>query len=188
MTVGVLALQGDYSEHIGILNTLKVKAAEVRTPADLKHVQKLIIPGGESTTIASLLETTGLRKAIISRARKGTLTIFGTCAGAILLARKVSGKNVPPTLGLLNMKIERNAFGSQLQSFEAHLNIKGLQDPMVVSFIRAPRITKTGWRVEVLASHDGYPVLVRKGKILAGTFHPELRGGTEIHRLFLKMK
>lgn len=188
MTVGILALQGDFAEHVQILKKLKVRTLEVRTPEDLSHVQKLIIPGGESTTMAKLLDSTGLRAAIIQRVKKGNLAVYGTCAGAILMARKVSGKNAPPTLGLLNIKIDRNAYGSQMQSFEASLNIKGFKKPLPAAFIRAPRITKTGWRVEVLASHEGSPVLVLKGNILAGTFHPEVRGGTDIHRLFLRMK
>ncbi len=186
MTVGVLALQGDFSEHAELLRLLKVRWREVRTLEDLRCVHRLIIPGGESTVIAQLLSTTGLREEIQRRAAQGTLPIYGTCAGAILLANRVSGKEPPRSLGLLDVTVDRNAYGTQTQSFEAILKVKGLRSPVRAAFIRAPQITAVGEGVEVLASHGGKPVLVRQGDILAGTFHPEVRGRTEIHELFMK--
>jgi len=207
MNVGVLAFQGDFAEHIGVLRSLKVQAIEIRTLEDLNEVDRLIIPGGESTVMAQFLESTGIGKEIVRRANQQHLSVgannerkerkdrkeskdrplavFGTCAGAILLAKTVMGKNAPKSLGLIDITIDRNAYGTQLQSFEAALKIMGIPSSVPVAFIRAPRITRVGADVEVLATYKGDPVLVRQGCILVATFHPEVRGEAAIHRLFL---
>lgn len=199
MIVGVLAFQGDFEEHIAVLHSLRVPAIEVRNLADLSKVGALIIPGGESTVIAKFLEETGVGKEMIRRVgikaerNKGSglpavgdhsLFVYGTCAGAIVLAKKVTGKNPPRSLGLIDITIDRNAYGTQLDSFEANIRVKGIRDKIPASFIRAPKITRVGKDVEILAEHKGIPVLVRQGRVLAGTFHPEVRGHHAIHRMF----
>ena len=187
MTVGVLALHGDFAEHLAVLTSLRIHADEVRTPEDLRRVHRLIIPGGESTVIAKLLSSTGLRKAIQTRVREGSLPLYGTCAGAILLARRVRGKKSATPLGLVDITVDRNAYGTQLQSFEATIRVKSLSTPLRVAFIRAPKITAVGKGVTVLAELNGSPVLVLQGRILAGTFHPEIRGEAALHRMFLAL-
>ena len=185
MTVGVLSFHGDFAEHLEILQSLKVTGLEVRSVDDLKRVDRLIIPGGESTVMARFLADTGVGVAIQKRAKDGTLPVYGTCAGAILIGKKATGKNAPSTLGLMDIIVDRNAYGTQMQSFHVDLKITGIKKPIPAAFIRAPIITKVGVGVEVLAMYKGNPVLLKQGKILAGTFHPEVRGQTEIHRLFL---
>lgn len=189
MTIGVLAFHGDFAEHLDVLNDLGVTAIEVRSLKDLEQADKLIIPGGESTVMAKFLKTSGIDADIIRRVSdaKYPLSVYGTCAGAILLAKRVTGKLAPKTLGLIDIDVERNAYGSQVDSFEATLMIKGISEPVMTSFIRAPVITRVGKDVEILAEHDGKPVLVRQGNVLAGTFHPEVRGQTAIHEMFLGM-
>ena len=191
VTVGVLAFHGDFAEHLQVLADLGVPAIEVRGLEDLKSVDRLIIPGGESTVMAKFLEQTGVGAEVLRRAgkaeRAGRLDVYGTCAGAILLAKKATGKNAPATLGLIDIDIERNAYGTQVDSFEAVLTVKGIKDPVDVSFIRAPVITRVGKGVEILASYQGKPVLVRQGNVLAGTFHPEVRGQTKIHEMFVAL-
>lgn len=210
MVVGVLAFQGDFAEHIAVLHVLRVPTVEVRTIDDMAKIDALIIPGGESTVIAKFLDATGVGKEIMRRAlspdpspvpgegrvplhpegggvRGGGLSVFGTCAGAIVLARKVNGKNAPRTLGLIDITIDRNAYGSQVDSFETDLKVVGIQKSVPVAFIRAPKISRVGKTVEVLARHEGDPVLVREGNIFVSTFHPEARGDTRIHALFLRI-
>jgi len=166
--IGVLALQGAFIEHIEVLAKLGVDFSEVRTKADLKGLDGLIIPGGESTTINLLIGE-------IKSAMKG-LPIFGTCAGAILLAQH----------GFINIEIERNAYGSQLESFEDDFEFQGCKIHGI--FIRAPKIKKTGQNVKILARNSKKePVLVQEGKYLAATFHPELTKDTKVHEYFLKM-
>lgn len=193
MVVGVLAFQGDFAEHLEILRLLKVDAIEVRSVEELNQVDGLIIPGGESTVIAKFLEETGVGAGIVRRAKgqngkRATmpLTIFGTCAGAIVLAKEATGRNAPETLGLIDITVDRNAYGTQIDSFETSLSIQGLREPVPVAFIRAPKITRVGKGVEVLASYKGSPVLVRQGGILVATFHAEVRGETGVHELFLR--
>lgn len=164
---------------------MHVPSVEVRTVADLSKVNALIIPGGESTVIAKFLQSTKVGPEIIKRVKAGTLFLYGTCAGAILLSKKATGKNAPRTLGLIDVTVDRNAYGTQLQSFEASLRIRGIKAPMTVSFIRAPKITHVGRHVDVLAEFDGDPVLVRQGNVMIGTFHAEVRHETALHRLFL---
>lgn len=187
MTVGVLAFHGDFAEHIEVLKSLGVEAMEIRSKYQLERVSGLIIPGGESTVMAKFLESTGLGRMIRKRVRRRTLAVFGTCAGSILLAKKVIGKNAPKPLKLMKMTIERNAYGTQRESFEAGVRVKGITGRVDCSFIRAPMIRKLGRKVEVLAAHNGDPILVRQRNVLAGTFHPEMRGNTSIHQLFLTM-
>ena len=187
MKVGILAFHGDFSEHKAVLGSLGITSIEVRTVDDLAGVQKLIIPGGESTVIAKFLRETKLDRAIIKRVRRKTLSIFGTCAGAIILARKITGRNAPKSLGLIDITVDRNAYGSQLQSFEASIDVKDLAKSVDVAFIRAPIITRAGRRTNVLATHKGHPVVARQKNILIATCHPEVRGETLLHEYFLKM-
>ena len=187
LKIGVLAFHGDFAEHLLILKNLDVTARMVKTSEDLSGVHGLIIPGGESTVMSKFLfDLTDTGRMIQKRVKEGTLSVYGTCAGAILLARLITGKNAPKTLGLMDIAIERNAYGTQAQSFESSLKVQGLRHPLHASFIRAPVITKVGKGVEVLAAYKGNPVLVRQGNLLAGTFHPEMRSETAIHELFLK--
>jgi 5'-phosphate synthase pdxT subunit len=187
MVVGVLAFQGDIAEHMDVLRRLKMKSVEIRSIDDLAEVDALIIPGGESTVMAQFLQSTGVGKAIQKRVRdkKRRFAVYGTCAGAILLAKKATGKHASKTLGLIDVTIERNAYGSQAESFEALLTVKGLKKPFPASFIRAPKIISISKKVEVLGIVDGMPVLVRQGRVMISTFHPEVRGDTRIHEMFL---
>lgn len=188
-TVGALALQGDFREHIAMLRGLGVAAIEVRTPDELDGVDALVIPGGESTTIGKLAELYGLIDPIRRRAAGG-MPILGTCAGMIFLATgTTSGEQ--PQLGVLDVVVERNAFGRQVDSFEAELDVAGKDEPVHAVFIRAPWIYKAGSDVEVLATvvdpstGEPRPVVVRQGNILATSFHPELIGETWIHELLI---
>lgn len=192
-TIGVLALQGAFAEHIRMLNQLAVPSREVRTEADLAQVQALIIPGGESTTIGKLLRISGLDTLIRKRVEDG-MPVWGTCAGMILLGRDVgdSGSKVgePQTLlRLMDIRVRRNAFGSQLESFETRLDAPAVADmPIPAVFIRAPVVEEIGPGVTVLAAlQDGRPVAVREGSMLATAFHPELTGDLSFHRYFVEM-
>ena len=182
MTIGVLAFQGDVREHMDALEVLDATPQEVRSISDLESVQGLIIPGGESTVIGKFLEETGLRERIIERHRKEDFPIYGTCAGAILLAKEVFSDGVPESrfrpLGLMDISVERNAYGRQAESFESEGAI----------FVRAPEIRRVGSGIEVLAEHGGLPIAVREGNLLASTFHPELKNAPSLlHRLFLAL-
>ncbi|NND04247.1 MAG: pyridoxal 5'-phosphate synthase glutaminase subunit PdxT [Acidimicrobiia bacterium] len=189
MKIGALALQGDFREHLSMLRDLGVEAVEVRTPDELAEVDALVIPGGESTTIGKLADIYGLIEPIRARAEDG-MPILGTCAGMIFLAAAVTDGE-QPQLGLLDVVVERNAFGRQVDSFEADLEVEGRSDPVRAVFIRAPWIHKAGADVEILATvidpqHDEpRPVVVRQGNILATSFHPELIGETWIHELLI---
>ncbi len=185
MNVGVLAIQGDVIEHKKVLAGLGVAVTEVRTPADLDGVDGLIIPGGESTTIGKLMVEYGLDQAIPARVRAG-MAVYGTCAGMILMAREATGGE-PPLLRLMDISIARNAYGRQVDSFEADLEIPGFGAPLRAVFIRAPVIEKTGKGVQVLASLNGTPVLARQGHLLVSSFHPELAPDDRVHRYFLEM-
>jgi pyridoxal 5'-phosphate synthase pdxT subunit len=175
--VGVLALQGDFEAHAKLLARLGAVAREVRVPADLDGLDALIIPGGESTVMTLGIEREGLGDPLRELARSGT-PVLGTCAGMIMLDRT--------HLGVLDIDARRNAFGRQLHSFEADLDITGVDgDPVHAVFIRAPWVAETGDAVEVLAEVDGHPVAVRQGNVLAVSFHPELTGETRLHELLL---
>jgi 5'-phosphate synthase pdxT subunit len=186
MKVGVVALQGDVREHREVLDALGVDAPEVRTPADLSALDALILPGGESTTISQLLTSSGLLDALHERIADG-LRVLGTCAGAILLATDVlDGRPDQASLGALDVTVRRNGYGTQLQSFEADLDVEGLDGrPFPGVFIRAPLFERVGDTVEVLAVHRDRPVLVRDGPVWASTFHPELSGDLRVHQRFL---
>ncbi|MEK7591170.1 MAG: pyridoxal 5'-phosphate synthase glutaminase subunit PdxT [Patescibacteria group bacterium] len=187
MNVGILAFQGDISEHAAVLRKLKQKPVLVRTADELAPLKKLIIPGGESTVIAAFLERTGLGKEIQKRVRSNSLSVFGTCAGAILLSKKARGKNAPKTLGLMDAIVDRNAYGSQHDSFEGILKVKYLSKPLSVAFIRAPVISSVRASADVLAEYKKHPVIVRQGNVLIATCHPEVRGETQLHEYFLGM-
>ncbi|MBI5835368.1 MAG: pyridoxal 5'-phosphate synthase glutaminase subunit PdxT [Armatimonadetes bacterium] len=184
MVIGVLGLQGDFQEHLETLARLGVEGRNVRTPEQVSACDALILPGGESTTIGKLMLRFGVDQAIRDLHAAGK-PIFGTCAGAILLSTTVVEGNVH-NLGLLDATICRNAYGRQTDSFETDLDIPVLGDePLRAVFIRAPRFEALGDHVEVLASVDGEPVLVRQGNVLAATFHPELTTDGRVHALLL---
>jgi pyridoxal 5'-phosphate synthase pdxT subunit len=190
MKVGVLALQGDFREHVGILDRIGVDAVEVRTPEDLGFVDALVVPGGESTTIGRLAERYGMMEPLRARCREG-MPVLGTCAGMIFLAARTV-EHHQPQVGVLDATVHRNAFGRQVDSFEADLQVSGFTDPMHAVFIRAPWIDKVGSDVEVLASIEGpdgvlHPVLVRQGNILAASFHPELTQDTRLHEMLVRL-
>ena len=183
--IGIVAIQGDYEAHAKGLERLGVGHAFVRAPGDLAGIKGVILPGGESTTHLKVMKEEGLFDALQRFAANGG-AFFGTCAGAILLAREVHG---PPqaSLGLLDISVLRNGYGRQLAS-DVHLGPTRLrQEPLEMVFIRAPIIESVGEGVEVLAEDAGHPVLVRRGQILASTFHPELTSDTLIHEYFLKL-
>ena len=175
MKIGVLALQGAFREHIVMLRRLGVEATEVRLPGQLEGLDGLVIPGGESTSMLHLMGLYGLDDAI--RAFPGP--IFGTCAGMIVLDRE--------RLGLIDIAVERNAFGRQVASFEAPLLIDGETEPFTGVFIRAPWVAEAGPDVAILAEIDGHPVLAREGRILVASFHPELTDDPRVHERFLQL-
>lgn len=183
--VGVLALQGDVREHLSILESLHAEAVPVKTPEQLASVQALVIPGGESTTIGKMSVRFGLLDPLRSAIEDG-LPVYGTCAGMIFLAGAVT-EGDQPLVGALDVVVRRNAFGRQNESFEADLDIDGLDDPFHAIFIRAPWIEKVGSEVEVLSEIDEHPVMVRQGRILATSFHPELTGDGRIHQMLLDL-
>ncbi len=185
MRIGVLASQGAFIEHIAILHQLGVEALPVRLPRELRGVDGLIIPGGESTSISKLILAYNLRSKIRNLA-KNDLPIFGTCAGMILLATELPDSDVKP-LGLMKIRVRRNAFGRQVESFEAELSIPVLgAKPFPGVFIRAPLIEQANSEVEILAKlADGTSVAVRQGKLLASAFHPELTDDLRFHQYFL---
>jgi 5'-phosphate synthase pdxT subunit len=187
MKIGVLALQGAFREHLDTLAAIGVEGVRVREPADLEGVSGLILPGGESTTMRQLIERWGLREPIMRLAESGA-PLFGTCAGMIVLSTEIVGGE-PPILPLLDVAVERNAFGRQLDSFEADLSVPVLGDrPVHAVFIRAPIIERTGPGVDVLARlEDGRVVAVRERNVVATAFHPELAGETRFHRLVATM-
>jgi 5'-phosphate synthase pdxT subunit len=184
--VGVLAVQGAFAAHRQVLAALGADTREIRQAHELAEVDALVLPGGESTTMAMLLDRTGLRAPLAARLADG-LPVFGTCAGMILLASEVlDGRADQWSFGALDVAVRRNAYGRQLESFETDLPVVGLDDPFHAVFIRAPGIERVGVGVEVLASHGGAPVLVRQGPVLAAAFHPELTADGRIHGLFLR--
>jgi 5'-phosphate synthase pdxT subunit len=187
MKIGVLALQGAFREHLDTLRAIGVEGVRVREPRDLDGASGLILPGGESTTMRQLIERWGLRQPIMDLAERGA-PIFGTCAGMIVLSREIAGGE-EPILPLLDVTVERNAFGRQLDSFEADLPVPILGDRAVHAvFIRAPIIERTSPEVDVLARlDDGRIVAVRERNVLATAFHPELAGETRFHRLMATM-
>ena len=175
MKIGVLAVQGNFREHVAALRRLGAEAVEVRKPEQLDGLDGLVVPGGESTAIGRLIRLYGLEQAIRSFERP----LFGTCAGMILLDRD--------HLGLVDLSVERNAYGRQVASFEADVTLAGDERPFRGVFIRAPRVAEAGPEVEVLAELDGEPVLLRQGSVLVGSFHPELTDDPRVHERFLAL-
>jgi pyridoxal 5'-phosphate synthase pdxT subunit len=174
LRIGVLAVQGNFREHVGMLRRLGADAIEVRKAEQLDGLDGLVIPGGESTTFTRLMRLYGLDEGV--RAFRGP--VFGTCAGMIVLDRN--------HLGLVDVAVRRNAFGRQVASFETDLEVSGLDEPVRAVFIRAPWVEDVGPGVEVLAEIDGRPVLAREGRFLVAAFHPELTDDTRLHELFLE--
>ncbi|MBI4044295.1 MAG: pyridoxal 5'-phosphate synthase glutaminase subunit PdxT [Candidatus Diapherotrites archaeon] len=184
MKIGVLSLQGDFSEHEQTLARLKVNAIEVRRKEHFDGINGLIIPGGESTVFSIMLKRQGL-EVFLREKILGGLPVFGTCAGAIILSKKiVNEKNFSP-LGVLGIHVKRNSYGRQVESFETNLKVRGLKHEVKGFFIRAPEIVKVDKGIEVLARLGNKPVLVKQENILASTFHTEIIGETAIHELFL---
>lgn len=183
--VGVLALQGDVREHLKMVEAAGGMGRKVRIPADLDTVDALIIPGGESTTIGRLARLYGMIEPLRKHIRAGLPTL-GTCAGMIFLASGVT-EGEQPQLQVLDMVVERNAFGRQNESFECHLEVEEWDEPIHAVFIRAPLVDRIGPDITVLARHDSRPVLVRHERILASSFHPELTGDLRLHRMLLGM-
>ena len=175
MTIGVLAVQGNFREHVAMLRSLGADVREVRLPEQLDGLDGLVIPGGESTAIMRLIRLYGLEHAI----RSFSAPVLGTCAGMILLDRA--------HLGLVDIDVERNGYGRQVASFEADLDLEGETEPLRGVFIRAPRVADAGPDVVVLASHEGDPVLLRQGRFLVASFHPELTADTRVHERFLDL-
>ena len=183
MRVGVLALQGDFREHASMLKSIGVTPILVRTPDDLEELDGLVIPGGESTTIGKLADRFDLVEPLRGAIGDGLPTL-GTCAGMVLLAGSTTERQSQVQLGVLDVVVQRNAFGRQVESFEAEVAVDGLDGgPVHAVFIRAPWIEKVGDGVDVLAELSGHPVMVREGNVFATSFHPELTGDGRIHRL-----
>jgi 5'-phosphate synthase pdxT subunit len=183
MKAGVLALQGDFREHAAVLADLGATPVLVRTPEELAAVDCLAIPGGESTTISRLARLHSLVDPIRERAEAG-LPVLGTCAGMIVMAREVTGGD--PLLSVLDIRVARNAYGRQVDSFEADVPLRGQDETVRAVFIRAPVVEEVGPRVEVLADLEGRPIVVEEGRLLAAAFHPELAGDGRLHRRMLE--
>jgi len=184
---GVLALQGDVREHAVAAAAAGAEPVFVRLPGDLEGLDALAIPGGESTTIGKLAERYGLVEPLRTAIEAGLPTL-GTCAGMIFLAAGTTEARPQVQLGVLDVVVRRNAFGSQVASFEADIDVVGIVEPVRAVFIRAPWIEKMGAGVEVLAEVDGHPVMVREGNVVATSFHPELTGDPRVHTLLLHMR
>lgn len=188
MKVGVLALQGAYASHLKTFASLGVEALEVRTPEDLEKVDRLVIPGGESTTISMLLDSNRMRVPIQESISEG-MPVFGTCAGMIVLAREVlDGRDDQKPLGVIDITVRRNAFGRQVDSFESEIEVSGLDEPFPSVFIRAPIVESIGEGVEVYARVDEKIVLCGTDSILVASFHPELSNDGRIHEMFLSLE
>ena len=184
-TVGVLALQGDFREHGRALRRLGAHVREVRLPEDLSGIQAIVMPGGESTTIGKLAVRFGVLDPLRAMI-EGGLPAYGSCAGLIFAASAVT-QGAQPLLGVLDVVVQRNAFGRQNESFETALDISGLTEPFRAVFIRAPWVAEVGSGVEVLATVRGHPVMVRQGRILGTSFHPELTGDDRIHQMLVDL-
>jgi 5'-phosphate synthase pdxT subunit len=187
--VGVLALQGAFALHARVLTALGAEPAFIRVPDELDAVDALVLPGGESTTMSFLLESSGLFDAVASRLTDG-MPVFGTCAGMILLADHiVDGREDQRSWGAIDIAVRRNAFGRQVDSFESELRLGGIEDPerrFPAVFIRAPFVERVGDGVDVLGDVDGHPVVCRQGRVLVAAFHPELSADHRLHELFLR--
>jgi 5'-phosphate synthase pdxT subunit len=185
--IGVLAVQGDVREHVAALTALGAEAITVRRPEEVERIDGLVIPGGESTVMDKLVRAFDLREPLLRRIADG-MPAYGSCAGMIMLAdRIVDARPDQQTLGGLDVTVRRNAFGRQVDSFEANLDYAGFDAPVHAVFIRAPWVEEVGAEVEVLAEAAGHPVAVRQGHLLATSFHPEVADDGRIHRLFLEL-
>lgn len=189
MKVGVVAIQGDFGKHMEALRrtgTEGLEVLDVRSPEHLARVDRVIIPGGESTTVGLLMRRFGLAEALQNAAREG-MPIWGTCMGMIMMARRVVSRPEQFTLNLLDIDVERNAFGAQVHSFEDSVPFKGLDGPVLGVFIRAPIVTRLGEGVEAMGEYEGRVVAVKSGKLLGTSFHPELTDDIRLHTHFLAM-
>ena len=187
MKVGVLALQGAFARHAQVLAALGAAPVEVRCPADLADVDAMVLPGGESTTMSMLLDSSGLRQPVADRLANGMPT-FGTCAGMILLATRLAdGRYDQRSFGAIDLDVRRNGYGRQIVSFEKDLVVTGIDEPFHGVFIRAPVVDRVGDDVEVLATIDGAPVLCLQGAVMVSSFHPEMSGDARIHARFLDL-
>ena len=185
--IGVLALQGAFAAHAAALQRLGASTAEVRVAVDLEQCDALVLPGGESTTMSQLLETSELFDPLAKRIA-ADMPVFGTCAGMILLSKGIAdGRPDQRSFAALDIDVQRNGFGRQLDSFETEIDVLGLDRAFHAVFIRAPRISRIGSEIETLATHGGEPVLVRSKTVMAASFHPELADDDRVHRLFLNM-
>ncbi|MEY2885187.1 MAG: glutamine amidotransferase subunit PdxT [Actinomycetota bacterium] len=183
--VGVLALQGAFEAHQHVLRDLGVESVQVRTPSDLDVVDALVMPGGESTTMSHLLQTSGLFNSIDARLKQG-MPVFGTCAGMILLAKGVlDGRSDQRSFGAIDIDVKRNAYGRQIDSFETDIALAGMVEDFHAVFIRAPQIARLGEEVTVLARHNEDVVLARQGSVMVASFHPELTSDARIHSMFI---
>ena len=186
LVVGVLALQGAFSRHQDALTELGVATRQVRTPQDLEAVNALVMPGGESTTMSQLLESSEIFEPLAKRVEEG-MAVFGTCAGMILLAKKIiDGRDDQTPFGAIDIEVQRNAYGRQVDSFEADIDVDSLESPFHAVFIRAPRIASLGSQVKVLAYCGEDVVLAQQNNILVASFHPELTNDIRLHDVFLK--
>ena len=184
--VGVLALQGAFAAHARMLRALGAEPREIRNADDLAAVDALVLPGGESTTVSMLLDSSGLREPVAARLDDG-MPALGTCAGMILLARDViDGRRDQRSFGAIDIGVRRNAFGRQVDSFEADITVASMDEPLHAVFIRAPFVERVGEGVDVLAAVDDHPVMCRQGAIVVTAFHPELTDDGRVHELFLK--
>ncbi|AZK45502.1 pyridoxal 5'-phosphate synthase glutaminase subunit PdxT [Paenibacillus lentus] len=185
MKVGVLALQGAVAEHIRSIESVGAEGVAVKHPEQLQDIDGLIIPGGESTTIGKLMRKYGFIEAVQQFSSEGK-PLFGTCAGLIVMAKKIEGGE-EPHLGLMDISVSRNAFGRQRESFETDLDVKGLQEPLRAVFIRAPLITEVGEGVEALSTYNDEIVTARQKHLLVSSFHPELTDDVSLHKYFVEM-
>jgi len=187
LQVGVLALQGAFESHIKTFETMGIEAIPVRSTQDLERVHKIVIPGGESTAIQMLLESSSLRQPLSERLSHG-MPVFGTCAGMIVLSKVIlDGREDQSPLNAIDIVVRRNAFGRQIDSFESEINVKGLTEPFPAVFIRAPIVEAVGDDVEVYAKVDDQIVLCGNASTLVASFHPELSSDTRIHEMFLSL-
>ena len=186
-TVGVLALQGAFAAHQRAFESLGKTTIQVRNADDLGLVDALVFPGGESTTMSHLLRTSELFKPINKRLREG-MPAFGTCAGMIMLSTSViDGRQDQRSFGVIDIDVQRNAYGRQVDSFETNIEIEGMQEPFHASFIRAPQVVRCGGGVSVLSSLDGNPILAKQDSVMVASFHPELGEDNRVHAMFLEM-
>lgn len=183
MKVGVLALQGAFIEHVKVLNKLEIEVVLVRSAIDLENIDGLIIPGGESTAIGKLLEIFELKESLQSKLSEG-LPVWGTCAGMILLAKKIEGSEIN-YLPVMDIEVTRNAYGRQLGSFSTHAEIEGIEKPFPMVFIRAPYVKQVGVNVKILSQVDGNIVAAREKNMLVTSFHPELTQDLRLHEYFI---